>query len=173
LEARRAALWTERDALKAAAPLTTRDLAGLEADIAACLAERRAMCRAHPSEARRVLDSVLVERMAWTPHGARRDAYVSFSAKCSLDRLVTGVLAAGPDGPNETKSATRGGSPAGPPPRRAKRLKLRQVLKSDGSLVSSRPVARECQHAPPPGVIIDTARRPACSEWGWRRHMRP
>ena len=38
----------------------------LEADLFACLAARRQMCRAQPAAPRRLFDDVLVKRMLWT-----------------------------------------------------------------------------------------------------------
>ena len=58
----------------------------------ACLEDRRAMCRAQPAEARKVLNDVLVKRMTWTPHSDAQGGYHAFTAECSLGRLVTGAL---------------------------------------------------------------------------------
>ena len=92
LEQRRGELRIERDRLRVITPVTARQLAELEADLLTCLAERREMCRAQPTQARRLLHDVLVKRMMWTPHSDDRGGLYEFTAECSLGRLVTGVL---------------------------------------------------------------------------------
>ena len=93
LEQRRTELWTERDRLHVAGSGTTpraRDLADLEADILVCLADRREMCRQQPAEARRLLDSVLTQRIVLTPHDEGQRGYYTFTATCALDRRARG-----------------------------------------------------------------------------------
>jgi len=86
-------LRTERDRLRTATgTLTARQLAELEADMLAVLDDRRAMCREQPAEARKLLNDVLVKRMTWTPHSDAQGGYYTFTAECSLGRLVTGTV---------------------------------------------------------------------------------
>ena len=92
LQQRRMELRAERDRQRAVRPLTTDQLAELEADLLTCVAERREMCREQPAEARRLLDDVLVKRMLWVPRPDARGGCYEFTAECSLWRLVSGVL---------------------------------------------------------------------------------
>ncbi len=101
-EARKAVLLTERDSLAQFATVASLDRKRMERDLTALAADARGLLGQHPREARRVLQTMLVDRLECAPFRVGAVAGYRFAGAASYGGLLAGeawpTSSGGPNG---------------------------------------------------------------------------
>jgi hypothetical protein len=91
-EAKRDRLRADLAALGQAPTVTTFDLRRFERDVRARLTDWRGVLHRQTTQARQILQKLLVGRLAFTPGSDTEGRYYEFGGQGALDKLLTGII---------------------------------------------------------------------------------